>query len=251
VFGKRPTETAAPARGPGCGIVSTIAIFRQLRWLGQLRDARRIQDIGWPSCAEALYPLNPGARIAAEMDLARTFVSFSSADIQRYHMMCAWKAHEHINFNFADFQLDEAINSKTPYYIKSVCAAKIRRTDTFALLIGNDTHTKTVFVKDEVEVAIEKGCRLIGVNLNNSRCKDGLCPSFFGDKGALFVPFSARILSEALKWNKGTPTPGTPDDWIYRDSVYTNLGYTLVGSTAILPPPPNPFAGGNRPPWAK
>jgi hypothetical protein len=33
--------------------------------------------------------------ISAEMDLPRTFVSFSSTDIGRYHLMCAWKAHEH------------------------------------------------------------------------------------------------------------------------------------------------------------
>ena len=96
-------------------------------------------------------------------DLARTFVSFSSADKGRYGLMCAWKAHEHINFNFADFQLDEAINSKTFNYIKSVCAAKVRRADTFVLLIGNDLYTKTVFVKDEVEVAVEKGCRLVAL----------------------------------------------------------------------------------------
>jgi hypothetical protein len=108
-----------------------------------------------------------------------------------------------------------------------------------------------VFVKDEVDVAIEKGCRLIGVNLNNSRFKDGLCPYFFGDKGALFVPFSSRILAEALKWNKGTPTAGASDDWYFYDSVYTNLGYQLIGNTAILPPRPNPFAFGNKPPWAK
>jgi len=191
------------------------------------------------------------ARIAAEMELARTFVSFSSTDIQRYHMMCAWKANEHIDFNFADFQLDEAVNSNNPYYIKSKCAAKIRRADTFVLLIGADTYTKTDFVEPEVEAAIGKGCRLIGVNLNDCRFKDGLCPSFFGDKGALFVPFSSRILAEALKWNKGTPAPGNTDDWYFHDSVYTNLGYTLVANAAVLPPPPNPFAGGNRPPWAK
>jgi hypothetical protein len=185
------------------------------------------------------------------MELARTFVSFSSTDIQRYHMMCAWKAHEYIDFNFADFQLEEAISSNNPYYIKSKCAAKIRRVDTFILLIGADTYTKTQFVKPEVEAANEKGCRLIGVNLNNCRCKDGVCPSFFGDKGALFVPFSARILAEALKWNKGTPTPEAIHGWHYPDSVYTNLGYTLVGSTAVLPATPNPFVGGNRPPWAK
>src|SRR3954447_13494435 len=116
------------------------------------------------------------------VDLARTFVSFSSAHKGRYDLMCAWKAHEHIDFNFADFQLDEAIHSQTPYYIKSVCAAKVRLADTFVLLIGNDTYTKntkTVFVKDEVEAAVEKGCRLIGANLNGCRSKDGLCPGFF------------------------------------------------------------------------
>jgi hypothetical protein len=185
------------------------------------------------------------------MELARTFVSFSSADIRRYHMMCAWKAHEHIDFNFADFQLEEAVNSNNLSYIKSKCAARIRRADTFVLLIGADTYTKTDFVKPEVAAAIEKGVRLIGVNLNNCRFKDGLCPSFFGDKGALFVPFSSRILAEALKWKKSKPAPGSPDDWYFYDSVYANLGYKLVGNTAVLPPQPNPFSGGNRPPWAK
>jgi hypothetical protein len=183
-------------------------------------------------------------------DLARTFVSFSSADKGRYDLMCAWKAHEHIDFNFADFQLDESIKSNDPYYIKKVCRAKVRRVDTFALLIGTDTYTKTVYVKDEVEVAIEKGCRLIGVNLNNCRTKDGWCPDFFAGKGAIFVPFSSRILSEALKWNKGTPAPGQSDDWYFYDPVYTGLGYELVGDTAVLPPPPNPFRGSIRPSWA-
>jgi hypothetical protein len=65
------------------------------------------------------------------MDLARTFVSFSSTDKYLYDLMTAWKANENIDFNFANFQLEEAINSGSPYYIKSVCAAKIRRADTF------------------------------------------------------------------------------------------------------------------------
>ncbi len=184
-------------------------------------------------------------------ELARTFVSFSSADKGRYDLMTAWKAHEHIDFNFADFQLDEAINSKNPYYIKTVCRAKVRRVDTFVLLIGNDTYTKTEFVKDEVEVAIEKGCRLIGVNLNNCRFKDWLCPSFFADKGALFVPFSSRILSKAMAWTKPARNPALPDDWLFFDQTYIDLGYQLLGNTAVLPPPSNPFAFGNKPPWAK
>ena len=93
------------------------------------------------------------------MALPRTFVSFSSTDIRRYHMMCAWKAHEHIDFDFADFQLEEAINSDDLYYIKRVCRAKIRRAETFILLIGNDTCVEDLrSSKSEVEVATEKGC---------------------------------------------------------------------------------------------
>jgi len=178
--------------------------------------------------------------------LPRTFVSFSSTDKGRYDLMCAWKAHEHIDFNFADFQLDEAINSTNPSYIKSVCKAKIRLIDTLVLLIGNDTYTKTVFVKDEVEAAAERGCRMIGVNLNNSRVKDALCPSFFANIGALFVPFSSRILAEALRWQRQGDSPA----YYFLDEVYTRLGYELVANTAVLPPPVNPFAGVRRPPWA-
>lgn len=179
--------------------------------------------------------------------LPRTFVSFSSADKGRYDLMCAWKAHESIDFNFADFQLDEAINSMTPSYIKSVCTAKIRRADIFVLLIGNDTHTKTLFVKGEVEAAVAKGCRLIGVDLNDCRFQDGICPSFFANVGALFVPFSSRILAEALASQRPEGSP-----WYYfPDEVYTRLGYRLVGTAAQLPHRPNPFARGNRPPWAR
>lgn len=185
--------------------------------------------------------------IADRQSLPRTFVSFSSTDKRWYDLMCAWKAHDHINFNFADFQLDEAINSRTPWYIKAKCAEKVRRADTLVLLIGNDTATKTVYVKHEVEVAVEKGCRLIGVNLNNCRYRDALCPRFFERVGALFVPFSSRILAEAIRWVKQDAS----DHYWYSDEVYRRLGYQLVGDTAALPPPPNPFFGGNRPPWAR
>jgi hypothetical protein len=187
-----------------------------------------------------------------DYDTARTFVGFSSADIQHYHLMCAWKAHEHIDFNFADFQLEEAIDSENEYYIKQVCRDKIRLADTYALLIGQDTFTKTTFVQWEVEVAVEKGCRLIGINLNNSRFSDYLCLGFFADRDALFVPFSSRIVAEALKPGKRRPRRLTepPGNWYFCDWVYTDLGYTLNGNFAVLPPPPNPFASG-RPPWAK
>src|SRR5436190_19447421 len=185
------------------------------------------------------------------MALPRTFVTFSSADIRYYRMMCAWKSHEHIDFDFADFQLDNAIDSENESYIKQVCRKKIRRADTYALLIGSDTYTKTTFVKWEVAVAVEKGCRLIGINLNDSRFYDLLCPWFFMDKGALFVPFSSRILAEALEpWRRGAESDWNRGNWCFFDSVYSSLRYDLVGATAVLPPPINPFMYG-KPSWAK
>jgi hypothetical protein len=170
--------------------------------------------------------------------LPRTFVGFSSSDITYYYLMCAWKAHDDIDFNFADFQLDDAIDSEDEQYIKRRCREKIVRSDTYVLLIGSDTYTKTTYVKWEVEVAMEKGCRLIGVNLNHCRFKDWLCPYFFADKGAMFVPFSSRIVGEALKgW---IADPGY--SWyFFWDHVYTGLGYQLIDNKAVLPTPPNPF----------
>lgn len=172
-------------------------------------------------------------------DLPRTFVSFSSSDIDRYYMTMAWNANENTDFNFADFQFDEALSFTNSARIKAACKAKIRMTDTFILLIGNDTWTKTEFVQPEVEAAVEKGCRLIGMNLNDYRFKDWLCPWFFADKGAVFTPFSSRIGAEAVKpWNKPPRNPFLSDDWFFTDHVYLGLGYDLIGNTAVIPDPP-------------
>ena len=64
-------------------------------------------------------------------------------------------ANDHIDFNFADFQLDESINSQNENDFRQRCREKIRREDTFVLLIGNDTFTKTTLVKWEVDLAID------------------------------------------------------------------------------------------------
>jgi hypothetical protein len=151
--------------------------------------------------------------------------------------MTAWKANENIPFDFADFQMDDAIKFQNEYYIKSVCASKVRRSDTFVLLIGNDTYTKDVYVKAEIEAAVEKGCRLIGVNLNGSRFMDSLCPWFFMNLGALFVPYSPHIVAEALKpWRRSPPDSNlTTGNWYFYDWVYTNLGYTIGLTIATWP----------------
>ena len=156
------------------------------------------------------------------MGLPRTFVGFSSADIGMYNIMCAWKKHKDIDFNFADCQLERAIESSSEDYIKRKCRERIEMSGTFALLIGEDTHTKSKYVHWEVEVALEKECRIIGINLDGSRqVNRNLCPKVMRDVGAVFVPFRARIIAYALE----NYTRHESGDRYYLDTVYEKLGY--------------------------
>lgn len=156
------------------------------------------------------------------MGLSRTFVGFSSTDIRYYWLMQAWKANEHIDFNFTDCQLENEINSENETYIKSKCRERINMAGTFAVLIGQDTRSKHKYVRWEMEVAIEKGCRIIGINLDGSRrVVDATCPPVIRNIGAIFVPFSPKIVAHTLEnWVK---QPN--DDWHYKDEIYRQLGY--------------------------
>lgn len=156
------------------------------------------------------------------MGLPRTFIGFSSTDIRYYRLMQAWKAHEHIDFDFTDCQLQDEINSENEAYIKNKCRERINMAGTFAVLIGQDTRSKHKYVRWEMEVAIEKNCRIIGINLDGDRRVDAnTCPPIIKNIGAIFVPFSPKIVAYALKDYVMNPD----DDYHYRDSVYTELGY--------------------------
>ena len=173
------------------------------------------------------------------MSLPRTYVSFSSSDITSYRMMLAWKAHEHIDFDFIDYQLAEAIDSTRERYIKDKLRPRISRASRFILLIGADTRLKTLFVKWEVEVAIEEKCILIGANLNHHWQPDLLrTPSWFSNVGIVFVPFSSRIIRHAIE-DSTQPLTG---NLAYPANLYTQLGYVIAGKEARIPPKPNPFA---------
>ena len=103
------------------------------------------------------------------MALPRTFVGFSGTDIGYYRLMLAWKAHEKIDFDFCDCQLRSELNSENEQYIKRRCRERINMAGTYVLLIGADTRYKHKYVRWEAEVAREKGCRVIGVNLDGWR----------------------------------------------------------------------------------
>ena len=156
------------------------------------------------------------------MGLPRTFVGFSSTDIHYYRLMQAWKSNENIDFNFTDCQLSEELDSENEESIKRKCRELINMAGKYVLLIGEDTRTKHKYVRWEAEVAIEKDCTIIGVNLNDSkRMQADSCPSIIRDIGAIFVPFSPIIIAHAIK---DYSMPNDHGNYYYNVSVYEGLG---------------------------
>ena len=76
------------------------------------------------------------------MPLPRTFVGFSSTDIGLYRMMCAWKFHEKIDFDFCDCQLKEELNSEDETYSKRKCRERINMAGTYIMLIAQIRDSK-------------------------------------------------------------------------------------------------------------
>jgi len=156
------------------------------------------------------------------MGLPRTFVGFSSTDIHCYWLMKAWKENENIDFDFSDCQLNDEINSEDEDYIKSKCRGRINLAGKYVMLIGEDTKSKHKYVRWEAEVAIEKGCTIIGVNLDGSRQIDvNLCPPIIRDIGVIFVPFSPQIIKHAIENYKMHDSR----NYHYKPEVYRQLGY--------------------------
>ena len=158
------------------------------------------------------------------MGLSPTFVGFSSTDIRYYWLMQAWKKNENIDFDFRDCQLQDDINSEDEGYIKAKCRKRILIASKFIQLIGEDTRYKYKYVRWEAEVAIEKGCIIIGVNLNGSKnIVERTCPPVIRDIGAIFMPFSPYIIKHAIE-NYKMHNSG---NYHYNESVYRKFGYKV------------------------
>ncbi|MDQ0195832.1 TIR domain-containing protein [Paenibacillus wynnii] len=155
------------------------------------------------------------------MGLPRTFIGFSSKDIHYYHLMQAWKKNESTDFYFTDCQLATEVNSNNEAYIKKRCRERINMCGYYIMLIGDDTRHKHTYVKWEAEVAKEKGCTIIGVNLNGSKHFDSIrTPAVITNIGAIFVPYTPKIIKYALE----NYQMKTSEDYYYKDGVYQSLG---------------------------
>ncbi len=155
------------------------------------------------------------------MGLPRTFVGFSSTDLHYYRLMQAWKKNTNIDFNFTDCQLAQQIFSRDEAYIKRLCRERINLAGKFIQLIGKDTRYKYRYVRWEAEVALEKKCTIIGVNLDGSRqMVEDTCPPIIRDIGAIFVPFNAKIIKYALENYEMNES----SNYYYDDHLYKSLG---------------------------
>ena len=86
-------------------------------------------------------------------------------------------------------------------------------------------------MKPEVEAAIEKHCAMIAVNLDHSwRVNAKLTPSFMRNIGAIFVPFSRRIIQYALATCEANPD----NDYTFTEAIYQSEGYRLFGDKAVF-----------------
>lgn len=150
----------------------------------------------------------------------RCYVGFSSTDKKYFDLMKAWKANRNQDFDFIDCQLDTAINSENEEYIKRRCRECIKTSSTFIQLIGDDTKHKHKYVRREAEVALEKNCRIICVNLNGSKQKDSLCPPILDNVGAIFVPYNQAIIQYAIDYFRQEKN----GNWCYPNEVYQKLG---------------------------
>jgi hypothetical protein len=137
--------------------------------------------------------------------------------------MLTWRGKEGIDFYFTGCQLSQEHNLEDEKYVKNLVRQRIGTAEKYVLLIGEDTKFRD-YVHWEAEVAIEKGCTIIGVNLDGIRqIMESKCPAVIMNIGAVCLPFSPRILAYALvnflKRGQG--------NWHFPNEVYRQLGYPV------------------------
>ncbi len=132
----------------------------------------------------------------------KTYVAFDGdTDMQYYRLMTAWRANEHIDFNFYDaHELNSARDTSTTDSIKAQLRERMANAKQMVLLVGEKTKGLRRFVPWEIELARKQDIPIIVVNLNGKRDYDpDRCPSTIGsDVYTMHVAFYAKIIKLAM-----------------------------------------------------
>lgn len=153
---------------------------------------------------------------------SKIIVAFSNSDRHMFCSMLSWKNSGHNGFNHAVCQIGDEFDAVDEVTVKLRCSELMRTTDTLVVLVGRDTRYKHRHVCWQVEVAIEMGCRIIAVNLDGARTMtEHTCPELLIQAGAIFVPFSEKIINYAFE----NFSKMSSKNYYYGDEIYKKLGY--------------------------
>lgn len=163
----------------------------------------------------------------------KTFVSFASEDIARYRLMTAWKANQHIDFNFHDaHDLNAALDTSQPDTIRRRLRERLGSTKQVVMLLGESTRSVAAspsrFLYYEVEVIRKLDLPIVFANLNGSReSHSSLIPTELQRALTLSVSFQPSIIKYALddwteRYSRDKLTNAGP--YQYKPSVYSELG---------------------------
>lgn len=93
----------------------------------------------------------------------KVFISYDYDNDKHYkNLLLAWDASRLFDFSIHDHSADVSINSNNAVAIKSVISRYINEATYFLVIVGSKTH-KSVWVKWEIEKAVELKKRIIAV----------------------------------------------------------------------------------------
>lgn len=136
----------------------------------------------------------------------KTYVAFASEDIGRYRLMQAWKANEHIDFDFFDaHDLYQARDTSKPETIKKSLRERLKNAKQVVYLGSPDGRRKgsdgVSFLAHEIEVVIEFNLPVVVANLDGDRTIDrNLIPKplLDADYYTVSVSYQPKIITYAL-----------------------------------------------------
>lgn len=136
----------------------------------------------------------------------KTYVAFASEDISKYRLMEAWKANEHIDFDFFDaHDLHISRDTSKPETIKRNLRERLKNAKQVVLLGSKDGKRKgsdsASFLAHEIEVIIEFNLPVVVVNLDGGRVVDKTYipdPLLNADYYTVSVSFQPKVIMYAL-----------------------------------------------------
>lgn len=163
----------------------------------------------------------------------KTYVAFASEDIIKYRLMEAWKANEHIDFDFFDaHDLSISRDTSKPETIKRNLRERLKNAKQVILLGSKDGKQKggdsVSFLAHEIEVIIEFNLPVVVANLDGDRLVDRNYipdPLLNADYYTVSVSFQPKIIMYALDNYAVTfAASDKKGSYLYPAKVYSDLG---------------------------